>query len=37
MKKTVLAASAALIAFVTPASAADYDRELGLIVSGVVD
>ncbi len=37
MKKTVLAASAALIAFAAPASAADVDRDIGLIVSGVVD
>ena len=37
MKKSILAASVALIAFAGPATAADYERELGLIVSGVVD
>ncbi len=37
MKKTVLAAIAASMAFSAPANAADLDRELGLIVSGVVD
>lgn len=39
MKKTILATSAALIAFAIPADAADFEteRQLGLIVSGVVD
>jgi hypothetical protein len=39
MKKSVLAATAAVIAFTGTASAADmdYDRQVGLIVSGVVD
>lgn len=37
MKKTILATSVALLAFAGPASAADLDRELGLIVSGVAD
>ena len=37
MKKMLLATSAALFAFAGPASAADYEREMGLIVSGVVD
>ncbi len=37
MKKTLLATSVAVFAFVGPANAADYERELGLIVSGVVD
>lgn len=37
MKKTLLATSVALFAFAGPASAADYEREMGLIVSGVVD
>ncbi len=37
MRKSLLAAIAAVIAFTTPAIAADLDRELGLIVSGVVD
>lgn len=39
MKNTILATSAALIAFATPAVAADLEteRQLGLIVSGVVD
>lgn len=37
MKKTILAATAALLASTSMASAADMDREIGLIVSGVVD
>ena len=37
MKKVLLATSAAIFAFSSPASAADFERELGLIVSGVVD
>ena len=37
MKKMLLATSVALFAFAGPASAADYEREMGLIVSGVVD
>lgn len=39
MKKTILATSAALIALAAPAGAADLytERQLGLIVSGVVD
>jgi hypothetical protein len=37
MKKMFLASSVALFAFAGPASAADYEREMGLIVSGVVD
>ena len=37
MKKLCLATSVALVALAGPASAADFDRELGLIVSGVVD
>lgn len=37
MKKIALAAVAAIFAFSGSASAADFDRELGLIVSGVVD
>jgi hypothetical protein len=39
MKKRILAAAAALLASTTVAGAADmdYDRQLGLIVSGVVD
>jgi hypothetical protein len=39
MKKSVLAAAAAVFAFTGTASAADmdYDRQVGLIVSGVVD
>lgn len=39
MRKTILATSAALIAFTASAGAADLDteRQLGLIVSGVVD
>ena len=37
MKKTLLATSVALFAFAGPAGAADYEREMGLIVSGVVD
>ena len=37
MKKMLLATSVALFAFAGPASAADLERELGLIVSGVVD
>ncbi|MGB5213140.1 MAG: hypothetical protein WBN88_05775 [Anderseniella sp.] len=37
MRKSLLTATAAIFAFATPANAADVDRELGLIVSGVVD
>lgn len=37
MNKTILAATAAVFAFTAPAAAADVDRQLGLIVSGVVD
>ncbi|WP_108881126.1 hypothetical protein [Anderseniella sp. Alg231-50] len=37
MKKTLLATSVALFAFAGPAGAADFERDLGLIVSGVVD
>ena len=37
MRKSILAASVALVAFAGPAAAADYEREVGLIVSGVVD
>jgi hypothetical protein len=37
MKKTILTATAALLLSSTMASAADLDREIGLIVSGVVD
>lgn len=37
MKKIPLAATAAIFAFTAHANAADFDRELGLIVSGVVD
>ncbi len=37
MKKALLATSVAVFAFAAPASAADFERELGLIVSGVVD
>ncbi len=37
MKKTVLAAFAASMAFSAPANAADLDQQIGLIVSGVVD
>ncbi len=39
MKKTILATSAALVALAAPAGAADLytERQLGLIVSGVVD
>ncbi len=37
MKKVLLATSVAVFAFAGPASAADFERELGLIVSGVVD
>ncbi|MEO1161035.1 MAG: hypothetical protein AAFW74_11365, partial [Pseudomonadota bacterium] len=37
MNKTILAASAALLAFASPAKAADFERDIGLIVSGVVD
>jgi hypothetical protein len=37
MKKTVLAATAALLAFAAPANAENMDRQIGLIVSGVVD
>ncbi len=39
MKKSVLAGIAAVFAFTGTASAADmdYDRQVGLIVSGVVD
>lgn len=37
MKKSILTATAALLLSSTMASAADLDREIGLIVSGVVD
>ena len=37
MNRTILTATAALFALSSQASAADMDRELGLIVSGVVD
>ncbi|MEE4239264.1 MAG: hypothetical protein V2I51_21295, partial [Anderseniella sp.] len=37
MKKVILAATAALMASAGAASAADMDREIGLIVSGVAD
>ncbi|MEM9472284.1 MAG: hypothetical protein AAGA00_10005 [Pseudomonadota bacterium] len=37
MKKALLATSVACFAFAAPAGAADFERELGLIVSGVVD
>ncbi len=37
MKKRILAVAAALLSSTSAASAADMDRELGLIVSGVVD
>ncbi|MGB5213926.1 MAG: hypothetical protein WBN88_09820, partial [Anderseniella sp.] len=37
MKKMLLPTSVALFACAGPASAADYEREMGLIVSGVVD
>ena len=37
MKKSVFAAAAAVFAFTGTASAADMDREIGLIVSGVAD
>lgn len=37
MRKSILAASVALVAFAGPAAATDYEREVGLIVSGVVD
>ncbi len=37
MKKIALATLASFVALAGPASAADLDRELGLIVSGVVD
>lgn len=37
MKQSLLAAIAAVFAFAAPASATDADRQLGLIVSGVVD
>lgn len=37
MKKVLLATSVAVFALSSPASAADFERELGLIVSGVVD
>lgn len=37
MKKMLLATSVVFFAFAGPASAADYEREMGLIVSGVVD
>ena len=37
MKRIALATLASFVAFAGPASAADLDRELGLIVSGVVD
>ncbi len=36
MKKSILAAAATFAAFTLPANAADLDRDLGLIVSGVV-
>ncbi|WP_108880084.1 hypothetical protein [Anderseniella sp. Alg231-50] len=37
MNRSLLAAAAALCAFNAPAGAADLDRQLGLIVSGVVE
>ncbi len=37
IKKSILTATAALLLSSTMASAADLDREIGLIVSGVVD
>lgn len=37
MKKSLLAATVAVFAFSAPASAADADGQIGLIVSGVVD
>ncbi|MGB7205738.1 MAG: hypothetical protein WBD37_09730 [Anderseniella sp.] len=37
MKKTLIAATAVAFAFTAPASAADLDNDIGLIVSGVVD
>ncbi|MEM7634559.1 MAG: hypothetical protein AAF299_08360 [Pseudomonadota bacterium] len=37
MKKLLLTTSVALFAFAGPVNAADYEREMGLIVSGVVD
>lgn len=37
MNKSFLAAAAVVFAFVAPASAADQDRQIGLLVSGVVD